>query len=102
MNVTLDEREERIFKQLTLLHDIIKTFGWEDVSDERTIKPNMRRTQLFIRKNTKKITTLFPTISSKITKQNVVDVINPLLIQMWHVQIVGSPSEAKLERLYRQ
>lgn len=103
MNVTLNDEEERAFRQLTILLDIIKALGWEDISDTRIIKPNMRRAQLFIRKNYEKLMELFPEIQlNKLSRQDVVDTINPLLIQMWHIQIIGEPTSASLERLYKK
>lgn len=89
-------------KQLAHLINIIKAFGWNALNDNRTIKPNMRQAQLYIRKNADLFKKLFPTIKenlSNIKKGDVVDIINPLLIEMWHVQIIGNIDNASLELL---
>lgn len=99
---TLSPEDARSAKQLTQLLNIVKAFGWDSLVDVRVIKPNMRAAQLYLRKHVKMLTELFPDEQiawTTVTKQDVVDKINPLLIRMWHVHIIGDPKAASLELL---
>ncbi|CAH6419708.1 Hypothetical protein HVR_LOCUS784 [uncultured virus] len=87
-------------KKLGYLIAIVKELGWDSLMDTRTIKPNLRRTQLYIRKNSKEFSRLFG-ISDIVGKNDVVDVINPFLIEIWHIQIIGDTGAASLELLFR-
>lgn len=101
----LGEDKTKVASQLSYLIDIIRTFGWNSFSDNRTIKPNVRGTQMFMRRKAKILTSLFPNCKipfENLSKQDVVDMINPLFIELWHVQIVGNSQGASLERLVRK
>jgi hypothetical protein len=87
-------------KQLAYLINIIKQLGWESFTDKRTIKPNLRRTQIYLRKHSKNLKELFKVSFDKIGKKDIVDTLNPFLIEMWHVQIIGTIDEASLELLH--
>lgn len=89
-------------KRLGHLIALIKELGWESFRDPNIIKPNMRRTQLYIRRNSKELNRLFNIDEASITKNNVVDIINPLLIQFWHVQIIGDTEAASLQLLCKK
>lgn len=86
-------------KRLGHLIALLQAMNWESLIDTRTIKPNLRQAQLYIRKNHSELTRLFGLDFGKISRPTIVDTINPLLITMWHVQIVGSPEAATLEML---
>lgn len=88
-----------VSKQLAYLIIIIKNLGWQSLMDKRTIKPNLRRCQLYIRKHAAEMAKLFAPSFQNLKKDSVVDTINPFLIQMWHIQIIGSPEAASLELL---
>lgn len=83
-------------KALTHLLAIVKMFGWETIRDKRIIKPNMRAAQLYIRRNKTRLSIIFKTSFDNVTRENVVDFINPFLIQMWRVQIEGTPDKSSL------
>lgn len=91
----------KVAKQLAHLINIIRELGWNSFTDTRTIKPNIRRGFLYVKKHSKKksFQDLFNPSLNNITQNNFVDTINPLLIQMWHVQIIGDPDAATLELL---
>lgn len=76
-------------KRLAYLIDIIKQLGWDSFLDKRTIRPNLRRGELYIRKHATKLTELFDYSFHNINKNNLIDTLNPLLIEMGHVQITG-------------
>ena len=102
MNVRLCETDGKIMNQLNHLDNIIKVLGWGSVMDTRTIKPNIRQVQLHLRKKAQILSELFPEDMipfATLSKQTVVDAINPLLIRMWHVQIIGGPNAASLQLL---
>ena len=86
-------------KRLAHLLNIIKHLGWESFNDPRTIKPTLRRCELYIRRNSKKLEILFGQSFDKITRNDIVDIINPYLIEMWQVQIIGTIDAASLELL---
>lgn len=88
-----------VAKQLAHLINIVKELGWNSLTDTRTIKPNIRRAFLYVKKHSKKkhFQELFD--FHNISQKTFVDTINPLLIQMWHVQIIGYPNSASLELL---
>lgn len=90
-----------VAKQLAHLINIIKELGWDSFNDNRTIKPNIRRAFLYVRKHLKKkaFQEMFHFSLNNIKQNTFVDTINPLLIQMWHVQIIGDPGAASLELL---
>lgn len=89
-----------VAKQLAHLLTMVKVMGWDGFRDTRTIKPNLRQAQLYLRRNAAILTTLFPgTDYSNIQKNDVVDVLNPFLIQMWHLQIIGDTAAASLQLL---
>jgi hypothetical protein len=96
-SVSKDESDRA--KRLAYLIAIVRAFGWESLIDTRAIKPNLRQAQLYIRKNMQELNRLFDIDFSKIKRGDIVDIINPILISMWHVQIVGSPESAYLEML---
>lgn len=87
-----------IAKKLGYLISLVKELGWDSLMDARTIKPNLRQCQLYIRKNGKELTRLFG-IPSNINKNEVVDVVNPFLIEIWHIQIIGNSGAASLQLL---
>ena len=101
-NSTLTIDEHKLMNQLTCLVDILKAFGWTSPKDTRTIKPNIRSAQLYLRRHSKELKELFPDCNipfETLSKQSIVDEINPLLIHMWHIQIIGNTSSASLELL---
>lgn len=104
IDADLSPDEKKIAQQLDELLNIVKSFGWESLTDARIIKPNMRAAQLYLRRNAKLLTTLFPNCKisfDTLSKQEVVDRINPLLINIWHIQIIGDPHSASIELLRR-
>lgn len=88
-------------KCLAHLIAIIRTLGWDSLMDPREIKPNIRSAQLYIRRHAEEFTKLYGMSFHNISKNKVVDTINPLLIHMWHVQIVGDTNRASLELLQK-
>lgn len=95
-------------KQLAYLINIIKELGWESLTDKRTIKPNVRRGQLYIRKHAIKLMELFGKEPKRLStgisfynldRNKLIDMINPLLIEMWHIQIIGTSNAASLQFL---
>lgn len=97
----LHDESPEAAKCLAHLIEIIKALGWESLIDEREIKPNIRRAQLYIRRHADELTKIYKIPFHNISKNNVVDTINPLLIHMWHVQIIGDMGKASLELLVR-
>lgn len=92
-----------VAKQLAYLINIVRQLGWDSLADTRTIKPNIRRCLVYIRKHKNVISTMFPDIiCSTLNRFNLVNIINPILIHFWHVQIIGSMDLASLERLLIQ
>lgn len=89
----------KVAKQLAHLINIIKELGWNSLNDTRTIKPNIRRGFLYVKKHSKKKSFQELFDFHNIKQSTFVDTINPLLIQMWHVQIIGDPNSASLELL---
>jgi len=89
-----------VAKQLAYLIDIIKQLGWDSLNDNRTIKPNLRRTQVYLHKRSAKFKELFGISCDTINKQDVVDIINPILIEYWHIQIIGDSNNASLQLLH--
>lgn len=85
-------------KKMAHLVGFIKELGWDSLLDNKIIKPNLRRTQLYIRNNIQELHRLFQIIDIK-DKNDVVDIINPLLIEHWHIQILGDTSSAYLQLL---
>ena len=88
-------------KCLAHLIAIVRALGWESLMDPRHIKPNIRSAQLYIRKHAKELSKLYGISFYNIEKNKVVDTINPLLIHMWHIQIVGDTNIAYLELLQK-
>jgi hypothetical protein len=88
-----------VAKQLAHLINIVKHLGWESFNDPRTIKPTLRRCELYIRRNSKRLEELFGRSFEKIRSNDVVDVINPYLIKMWQIQIIGTIDAASLQLL---
>lgn len=86
-------------QKVAYLINIIRELGWDSFTDPRTIKPNLRRTQLYLRKKSKILTGLFGPIFNDIKRDDIVDILNPLMIEIWHVQIIGSPDAASLQLL---
>lgn len=99
LNDILHAKGNKPEKKLAYLINIIKELGWDSFLDTRTIKPNLRRTQLYIRKKSKILRDLFEMDFDDIDKDNIVDLINPLLIEFWHIQIIGNINSASLQRL---
>ena len=89
-------------KRLGHLVCLIKELGWESFRDPNIIKPNMRRAQLYIRRNSKELDRLFGISKETITKNNVVDIINPFLVQFWHIEIIGYIEAASLQLLCKR
>lgn len=96
--ITLGESPE-IAKSLAHLINFVKALGWDSLIDRRQIKPNIRRGQLYIRKHADEFTKLFKRSFHNIPRNEIVDTINPFLIEMWHVQVVGNPDQASLQLL---
>lgn len=96
--ITRKESPE-VAKCLAHLIAIVKALGWDSLIDTKEIKPNIRRAQLYIRKHEDEFTKLFKTPFHNIHKNQVVDMINPFLIHMWHIQIIGGTDVASLELL---
>lgn len=88
-------------KCLAHLIAIVRALGWDSLMDPRHIKPNIRSAQLYIRKHADEFTKLYSMSFHNISKNKVVDTINPLLIHMWHIQIVGDTNNAYLELLQK-
>jgi len=86
-------------KKSAYLIIIIKQLGWTSLTDKSVIKPSLQKTEVYLRKNGKILSTLFGIDFSAITRDDIVDTINPLLIHIWQVQIVGDPTQASLELL---
>lgn len=78
---------------------IIKCLGWSSFGDDREIKPNIRSGYLYMRKHQIFLREIFGNSINKLDKNNLVNIINPFLISMWHVQIIGNNSLSKLELL---
>lgn len=88
-----------VAKCLAHLIAVVKCLGWESLMDTNEIKPNIRRAQLYIRKNAEEFTKIFKMSFHNVPKNEVVDTINPFLIDMWHIQIVGGTDRASLQLL---
>lgn len=90
-------------KQSAHLLKIVQALGWDSFADPRTIKPNLRAAQRYLHKNADKLATLFSDVVpfSTIKKENLIDALNPMLIQVWHVQIIGTTTAASLELLQK-
>lgn len=88
-----------VAKQLAHLLNMVKQLGWESFNDPRIIKPTLRPCELYIRRNCEKLKELFGTSFDKVKKKDIVDVINPYLIEMWQVQIIGTVDAASLQLL---
>lgn len=86
-------------KCLAHLVAIVKCLGWNSFVDTNEIKPNTRSAQLYIRKNACEFTRLYGINFNNLPKHKLIDTINPILIKMWHVQIIGDSSKARLELL---
>ena len=86
-------------KRLAHLLNMVTHLGWESFNDPRTIKPTIRRCELYIRRNSSKLEALFNISFNKISRNDIVDIINPYLIKMWQVQIVGTLDAASLQLL---
>ena len=96
--ITHSESPE-VAKCLAHLICVVKAFGWESLTDTREIKPNIRGAQLYIRKHESEFNNIFKAPFRNIHKNNVVDIINPFLIDMWHVQVIGDPTKASLQKV---
>ena len=86
-------------KQLAHLINIIRALGWGSLMDPIIIKPNLRSCELYIRKYAPILSELYNVDFTTIKRKDIVDTINPFLIQMWHVQIIGNVEAASLELL---
>jgi len=94
----IDDSEPNAQKAAYMI-EIIRKLGWESFVDGRTIKPDIRKTYTYVRKKYNTLSKLFGPIFNHVKIEDLVDVINPLLIEIWHVQIIGGPDAAKLEFL---
>ncbi len=88
-------------RKLAYLIEIIHALGWESFRDTDIIKPNLMGCKQYLINNKIDIKKLFGIQPHTISEEDVVDVINPLLIEYWHVQIIGDVDSASLELLYR-
>jgi hypothetical protein len=86
-------------KQLAYLIAIIKKLGWNSLNDSRTIKPDLDNCQHYISKHSSHLEELFDTSFLTKDKNDIVDIINPFLIKMWHIQIIGTIDAASIELL---
>lgn len=86
-------------KQLAHLINIVKELGWDSLMDPRHIKPNLRKAQLYIRKHHNEFQQIFNISDKDVNRNNIVDIINPYLIEMWHIQIIGTFDDASLQLL---
>lgn len=99
LSSNITDAERRDTQVLAQLLKIIKVLGWDSLVDIRSITPNLRATQVYLRKHTKTLQQLYQLDFEHITRDTLIDTINPLLLTYWHIQIVGSPTNAHLERL---
>ena len=100
----LQSDESPLAKQSAYLIYIIKELGWDSLTDPRIIKPNLRRAQVYLRKKAADLTKLFSEENipfTTIERNTIVDAINPLLIRIWHIQIIGTTAAASLELLQK-
>ena len=88
-----------VAKCLAHLICVVKALGWVSLTDTREIKPDIRGAQLYIRKHESEFNKIFKAPFRNIHKNNVVDIINPFLIDMWHVQVIGDTNRASLQKV---
>lgn len=105
-NIIRDPENEPA-KRAAYLINIVRELGWDSLVDPRTIKPNLRRAQLYIRKHAEILNKIFKGFGevndfTTIDRNDVVDIMNPYLIPIWHVQIVGTIDAASLEFLLKK
>ena len=86
-------------KRMGHLIALIKELGWDSFLDPRTIKPSTRRAELYLRKHDAELFKLFGKHFTKIPRDEIVDALNPLFVEMWQVQIIGDPMAASLQLL---
>jgi hypothetical protein len=98
----MNSNESDASKGSIRLYEIVKALGWQSFRDNRAIKPNLRSAQKYIHKHAAHLGQLFPDIDfRKLAKDVIVDIINPLIIEKWHAQIVGTTALAWLELLQK-
>jgi hypothetical protein len=86
-------------QKMAYLIKMVKELGWDSLMDPRAIKPCLRKAQVYIRNHEILFSELFGENFKKIKKEDLVDVINPHLVHIWHIQIVGDYKSAALELL---
>lgn len=86
-------------QHMAYLIQMVKELGWDSLMDPRTIKPCIRKAQVYIHKHEILFTELFGEKFKGIKRDNLVDIVNEFLVHMWHVQIVGNNKSASLELL---
>jgi hypothetical protein len=94
--------EEDSTKRAAHLLAIIRTLGWKSITDRTEKKPNMALARKYIRKNNKALIKLFGCEFSNLNTteaHNIIDVLNPHIIHLWHAQIVGTIDRATIELL---
>lgn len=89
-------------KQLAHLINLVKIMGWTSFMDNREIRPNIRAAQLYIRKHSKELVTMFNEKFANPSKNDIVDLLNPFLTALWHVRMaegIIDPTKDRLELL---
>lgn len=100
LNIIIEDEEASIeAKRSAYLIIFIKQLGWSSLTDKSVIKPTSEKLCRFLQRNSKTLYDIFGIQFSSIKSDDVVDVVNPLLINIWHIQIIGSLSSASLELL---
>lgn len=91
-----------IARQLFHLIKLIKLMGWESFLDDREICPNFRRAIVYLKKYSIELSELFKDEFKNINKNNLLEILNPILIEMWHVNIIKSDNGYNLQLLIKQ
>lgn len=94
--------EEDTTKRAAYLLAILRTLGWCSVTDPTSHKLNATLTKKYIRKHSKHLGKLFDEKFVDLAKADIItliDTINPHLIYLWHVQIIGTVANASLQLL---
>lgn len=94
--------DEDSTKQAAHLLAILQALGWKSIADRTEKKPNMSLARKYMRKNHKALTKLFGQEFVGLNKTdayNIIDTLNPHLVRLWHVQIVGNADTAMIQLL---
>lgn len=97
--IIYNKKAPLVARKLSHLIKIIQSLGWESFLDTDIIQPNLSMCKQYLIHNKVHIKKLFKIYPHTVTLDDIVNIINPFLIEFWHVQIVGSTDRAYLELL---